>query len=159
MSESTGVTNHFAAGVLLAAVALELVPRLAAASEINDMVAIVVGFILGVALMAGLEYAVYDEDAADFELREMKERMTTDTEAPEPSESGRSTDSGSVANKTSKTSQAQNYNKKNSKKSAKTVVPSFPIAFAVAVYIDSAVDGPQEPRHEGRGGREQGDGG
>jgi hypothetical protein len=108
------------------------------------MVAIVVGFILGVALMAGLQYAVYDEEAADFELRELKEKMAPDTEAPEPSESGRSTDSGSVlgANKVSKATQARKHNKQNSKKSSKTVVPSFPIAFAVAVYIDCVVDGP-----------------
>ncbi len=127
--------------MLLAAVALELLPLLAAASEINDMVAIVVGFTLGVALMVGLEYVVSEEDAEDVGQSELKDRMTTDTEAPEPSESGRSIDSGTTPNKTSKISQAQILKIKNSKKSSKIVTPSFPVAFAVSVYIDSTVDG------------------
>ena len=128
--------------MILAAVTLELLPTLAAASDINDMVAIVVGFTLGVALMVGLEYVVYDEDAEDISLKDMKERMNADNEAPAPSESGRSTDSGKTpGNRPSKVVQAQSLNSKNSTKTSTVLTPSFPVIFAVAVYIDAAVDG------------------
>ena len=95
-----------AAGVLLAAVALELLPPLAAASQIDDMVAIVVGFSMGLLLMVGLEYLIKDEEP------EAKEK--------------------------SKTKQAELY-----KTSANN---SFPIVFAVAVYIDAVVDGTPSTR-------------
>ncbi len=133
-----------AAGIILAAVNLELLPPLAAASDINDIVAIVVGFALGVALMVGLEYVVYDEDAEDVELKEIEANMTSDNEPRAPSESGRSTDSGKPGNRASKVAQASTLNRKNSRKSSAVVTPSFPVVFAVAVYIDAAMDGTEQ---------------
>ncbi len=154
--------------MLLAAVAQELVPPLSAAHQITDVIAILIGFSLGVALMIGLGMLVEDEEQEE-EL-EMKENMMQDAEAhaeadggsapkepSEPSESGRSGRShesiGTRSNasaKRSKSFTSFRINEKNNKASAKIVIPSFPVAFAVAVYIDSAMDGPNErSRNEG----------
>jgi hypothetical protein len=140
--------------MLLAAVAQELVPPLTAADHVHDIVAILVGFSLGVALMIGLEFVVSDEDVE--EGQEMNETMISDaighgadgvlghtSEPSEPSESGRSSKSNrsSASVKKSKTYTSYRINEKNSKSTSKILIPSFPLAFAAAVYIDSAMDG------------------
>ena len=108
--------------------------------------------------MIGLEFIVSDEEVE--EGHEMKENMMADAEGlghradsfghnsepSEPSESGRSGRSGrSGASSTVKKSKAFTsfrINETNAKSSSKIVIPSFPLAFAAAVYIDSGMDGP-----------------
>ena len=140
--------------MLLAAVAQELVPPLSAADHVHDIVAILVGFSLGVALMIGLEFIVSDEDAE--EGQEMKETMISEgighgadaclghtSEPSEPSDSGRSSRSNksSASMRTSKAYISFRINEKNAKNTSKILIPSFPLAFAAAVYIDSGMDG------------------
>jgi hypothetical protein len=94
--------------------------------------------------MVGLDYVVCDDDAAD-EPTYLTSRAMQRNEAPAHIESERpGSDSGKAANKKSMTTQAETYNSKHSDNSAQFVVSSFPVAFAVAVYIDAAVDGPKE---------------
>jgi hypothetical protein len=104
--------------MILAAITLELLPFLAAASDISDMVAIVVGFTFGVALMVGLEYVLHDDDALE---------SAADSDTPMSSSMAKT-----LATK-SKISLAQ-LNLQNPRN-------LFPVALAVSVYIDAVVDG------------------
>ena len=138
--------------MLLAAVAQELVPPLTAADHVNDIAAILVGFSLGVSLMIGLEFIISEGEESEGG-QEMKENiMPTENETgganiqfqrTESVTSGRSS-----LSKQSKARASIRINEKNNKASAKVIIPPFPIAFAAAVYIDSAMDGAlSAPRH------------
>jgi hypothetical protein len=136
--------------MLLAAVAQELVPPLSAADHVHDIIAILVGFSMGVGLMIGLEFIVSDPE--EEEGQEMKENIlpipAQNEESVYPrdvpvfarSPSERSLTS-SGAGKKSKAFASFRINERSGKASAKIVIPPFPIAFAAAVYIDSAMDG------------------
>ena len=137
--------------MLLAAVSQELVPPLSAADHVHDIIAILIGFSLGVTLMIGLEFIVSDGDNEEGE--EMKENILTAQQAilsePGPavghptftrSASTRSITSASSGKK-SKAFTSIRLNERNGNASSKIILPAFPVAFAAAVYIDSAMDG------------------
>ena len=60
--------QHLAAGILLSAIALELIPTIAAAKEKMSIVGMVVGFSLGAIVMITLPMLLDEEDEAEGEL-------------------------------------------------------------------------------------------
>lgn len=63
----TFALQHFAAGMVLAAVSQELVPSLTAAEDQASVIALIVGFTLGVTMMIGIQVIVGDHDQAEEE--------------------------------------------------------------------------------------------
>ncbi len=79
--------QHLAAGILLSAIALELIPTIAAAKEKMSIVGMVVGFTLGAIVMITLPMLLDDEDEVEehgVEMEEATNLMSDATSNPLP---------------------------------------------------------------------------
>eukprot|EP00281_Chroomonas_sp_CCMP1168_P012702 CAMPEP_0206282538 /NCGR_PEP_ID=MMETSP0047_2-20121206/39741_1 /ASSEMBLY_ACC=CAM_ASM_000192 /TAXON_ID=195065 /ORGANISM="Chroomonas mesostigmatica_cf, Strain CCMP1168" /LENGTH=288 /DNA_ID=CAMNT_0053712825 /DNA_START=1 /DNA_END=864 /DNA_ORIENTATION=+ len=144
----TYALQHLAAGILLCAIAQELVPTLTAATTVNELASILVGFTLGVIIMVGLKEALGQAEEVD-EPEEGEGVSLLDAEAAAaqgnnaqspPAHSRRSTDD--LMRRTPSIKEAGSARKKQSYVwvSQQKSEP-FPWTFATCVYIDSAMDG------------------
>lgn len=129
----TGAMQHFAAGILLSAVAQELVPPMTKAKGVHENAAVVIGFSLGVMVMILIgilcpEPELEEEDEA--------EKALSDKEAPK--------ERPLVRRSSSKIQQALVIGKKASDGDEPLLekgATAFPATFFTAVVIDGAMDG------------------
>jgi hypothetical protein len=152
--------QHLAAGILLSAIALELIPTIAAAKGFNNLIGIIVGFSLGAMVMIALPLLL-KEDEKDEETHQKLE---------DECEEGRGTENQMQVELPSKPHFPESENPSNPSglKKVKVIcrkmksrlfhlfdscadhssaniasedISPFPAVFAAAVYIDSAMDG------------------
>ena len=149
--------QHLAAGILLSAIALELVPTIAAAKGFNNLVGIIVGFSLGAIVMIALPLLL-KEDEKDEEAHQKLEdefeegrgaekQMQNQTQSAWrlPTPESTSNTSGikkiKVFCRRMKSRIFHLFDREAGQTRAKEDISPFPAVFAAAVYIDSAMDG------------------
>ena len=153
--------QHLAAGIMMCAIAMELVPPMAKAKGQSSVFALVVGFSLGVAVMIGLSIFLDevgdggsdggesegDLDVGLGDVAAAESEALLSGELRDSAVDGESEDSGGVAPR-SKVGQA--YSHVSDEQGAGGIrggarvelqQPMFPWLFAFCVYVDSCMDG------------------
>ena len=153
--------QHLAAGIMMCAIAMELVPPMAKAKGQSSVFALVVGFSLGVAVMIGLSIFLDevgdggsdqgesegDLDVGLGDVAAAESEALLSGELRDSTADGQSEDSGGVAPR-SKVGQA--YSHVSDDQGAGVIGggarvevqrPMFPWLFAFCVYVDSCMDG------------------
>jgi zinc transporter ZupT len=151
--------QHLAAGILLSAIALELMPRIVTAKGFNNLVGIIVGFSLGAMVMIVLPLLLKEdenngesipmlEDECEEGRTDKQMRNVVPTASSHP-QSENAVHTSRIAKVKVLCRRLKNrifriFDKEgdlNSAKLSTMEVGPFPAAFAAAVYIDSAMDG------------------
>jgi len=153
--------QHLAAGIMLCAISMELVPPLAAAKGRPSITGLIVGFCLGVSVMIGMSVIIDEgdseasegggdqeegapllaapDDAAD--AQERRSTRMTEVNGEPDTQRGRRTSSPPTRG----SAEGDPHVRQSIVAGAWSLMtqpsPPFPWVFAMAVYIDSAMDG------------------
>lgn len=149
--------QHLAAGIMLCAISMELVPPLAAAQGRPAITGVVVGFCLGVLVMIGMSIIIDDgEDDSEASQGEGEAEETAGLLAEEDPNAERSSTrmqqiNGQAVHSGRRGSSPHREDGQQQRHSMVTGAwnllalprgtPPFPWVFAMAVWIDSAMDG------------------